>query len=54
MPTPERRRDRLTELLSLARIVQAALLCGPYAHPDALNRSVSLPADFSAIAPGGR
>ena len=33
------------------RIVQAAMLCGPYLHPNALNRSVSLPADFSAIAP---
>lgn len=34
------------------RIVQAALLCGPYAHPDALNRVVTLAADFSALAKG--
>jgi len=34
------------------RIVQAALLCGPYSHPDALSRVMSLPADFSAIEPG--
>lgn len=31
------------------RIVQAALQCGPYAHPDALNRTVALSADFSAV-----
>lgn len=31
------------------QIVQAALLCGPYAHPDAVNRIVALPADFSTI-----
>lgn len=31
------------------RIVQAALLCGPYSHPDAVNEVISLPADFSAI-----
>lgn len=35
------------------RIVQAALLCGPYAHPDAVNRTISLAADFSAIGPKG-
>ena len=34
------------------QIVQAALLCGPYAHPDTLNKTVSLPVDFS-VARGG-
>lgn len=33
------------------RIVQAALLCGPYSHPDAVSRVVTLPADFSQVAP---
>lgn len=31
------------------RIVQAALLCGPYAHPDAVGRTITLPADFSQV-----
>lgn len=35
--------------LAADQIVQAALLCGPYAHPDALNKTVTLPADFSAV-----
>lgn len=33
------------------RIVQAALLCGPYAHPDAVGRTIVLAADFSRVAP---
>ncbi|WP_293903682.1 hypothetical protein [Phenylobacterium sp.] len=36
-----------SDRLAADRIVQAALLCGPYTHPDALNRVISLPADFS-------
>ena len=35
--------------LAADQIVQAALLCGPYLHPNAVNRVVSLPADFSAV-----
>jgi hypothetical protein len=31
------------------RIVQAALLCGPYAHPDAVGRVFTLAADFSQV-----
>lgn len=34
------------------KIVQAALLCGPYSHPDAVSRVIALPADFSLAAPG--
>jgi len=33
------------------RIVQAALLCGPYAHPDAVGRAITLAADFSQVPP---
>src|SRR5262249_31575577 len=38
--------------LAADRIVQAAILCGPYAHPDVRGRVVTRPADFSAVAPG--
>lgn len=31
------------------RIVQAAMLCGPYSHPDVIGKSVTLPTDFSEI-----
>lgn len=31
------------------RIVQATLLCGPYAHPDVVGRVVTLAADFSKV-----
>lgn len=37
--------------LAADRIAQAALLCGPYLHPDSLDRTISLPADFSTIEP---
>lgn len=35
--------------LAADRIVQAAMLCGPYAHPDIRNRTVSVAADFSRL-----
>jgi len=38
------------ERLTADRIVQAALLCGPYAHPDAVGRTIVLAADFSEVA----
>jgi len=41
------------ERLAADRIVQAALLCGPYNRPNLLNQVISLAADFSAIHPGG-
>jgi hypothetical protein len=31
------------------RIAQAVLQCGPYTHPDVLDRTISLPADFTSI-----
>lgn len=31
------------------RVVQAALLCGPYFHPDAVSRVLVLPVDFSQV-----
>lgn len=37
--------------LAADRIVQAALLCGPYDKPGVLNRAISLVADFSSIQP---
>jgi hypothetical protein len=37
--------------LAADRIVQAALLCGPYNKPNLLNQVISLAADFSAIQP---
>ena len=42
---------RLTaaERVAADRIVQAALLCGPYAHPDLRGHVVSVAADFSAV-----
>jgi hypothetical protein len=42
-------RTSASDRLAADQIVQAALLCGPYAHPDAVNKVVSLPADFSTI-----
>lgn len=44
---------RLTEAERLAadRIVQAALLCGPYNKPEVAGRVVSLAADFSSVSP---
>jgi hypothetical protein len=37
--------------LAADRIVQAALQCGPYNNPPAVNRAISLVADFSSIQP---
>lgn len=31
------------------KVVQAALLCGPYAHPDAVGRTLSIAIDFSRV-----
>lgn len=44
---------RLTveDRLAADRVVQAALQCGPYNTPSALNRVISLVPDFSAIRP---